>query len=426
VCSSDLCGGGSSGAGGNAISATSGTSSAAPADGQGVDDGTQLTLWTRSGLEGQATVLVDGYNASHKNQVKIEIVPNDDMEGKVGGAAANGELPDLLAGDVVRLPYWVDSGMFQDITDKINGLGYVSDLARGHIDAGTTPDGKMHAVPFVIDISVLVWNKDLYTQAGLDPEKGPTSLQEFADQATAVANLKQDGVAGTYFGGNCGGCNVFTWFPMIWANGEEVISAEGKTSLLDSPSWNKILTTFAEMQKNGVIGVGSREETGATWVGSFAEGKVGVMPYPAGVVQSAVDAGVNVGVIGIPAVDGGGSSTFLGGDALGISKDSKNVEQAWNFLAWMTSQDAQLDIYAKAGYTPGRVSMTQNQYSQTDPLVNTANGTIKDGRTPVAPYFAEAFNAPDSPFVQMIRAAVFDGEAPSAARNDAITEILAQ
>ena len=68
--------------------------------------GTEITLWTRSPLERQAKNVVEAYNKSHKNQVKLEIIPNDDMEGKVGGASQTDSLPDILAGDVVRIPYW--------------------------------------------------------------------------------------------------------------------------------------------------------------------------------------------------------------------------------------------------------------------------------------------------------------------------------
>lgn len=132
----------SSGGGGEATSATEGSSAAttaegeAPADGVGVDDGTELTMWTRAPLERQAKLLVEAYTGSHSNQVKLEIVPNDDMEGKVGAAAQNGDLPDLLAGDVVRLPYWVDNGLFTDLTSQIEGLSNYNDIAVGHIDAG--------------------------------------------------------------------------------------------------------------------------------------------------------------------------------------------------------------------------------------------------------------------------------------------------
>ena len=145
---------------------------AAPADipAAGTDDGTEITLWTRSPLERQAKNAVKAYNASHKNQVKLEIIPNDDMEGKVGGASQTDSLPDILAGDVVRIPYWASEGIFTDITKQIDGLDNKSDLQQGHIEAGTV-DGKEYTLPFITDVSVMVWNKNLYKEAGLDPEK---------------------------------------------------------------------------------------------------------------------------------------------------------------------------------------------------------------------------------------------------------------
>src|SRR4051794_25669794 len=52
----------------------------------GVDDGATLTLWTRAPLEKQAKLLVQAYNAGHKNQVQLTVVPNDDYVAKVGAA----------------------------------------------------------------------------------------------------------------------------------------------------------------------------------------------------------------------------------------------------------------------------------------------------------------------------------------------------
>ena len=140
------CGGGSSSGG-----------SAAPADipAAGTDDGTEITLWTRSPLERQAKNAVKAYNASHKNQVKLEIIPNDDMEGKVGGASQTDSLPDILAGDVVRIPYWASEGIFTDITKQIDGLDNKSDLQQGHIElAGGGVDLDHDVV--VLDLVVLL------------------------------------------------------------------------------------------------------------------------------------------------------------------------------------------------------------------------------------------------------------------------------
>ncbi|MGC4154078.1 MAG: sugar ABC transporter substrate-binding protein [Propionicimonas sp.] len=398
----------------------------APADTSlGVDDGTQLTMWTRAPLERQAKALVEAYNASHSNQVKLEIIPNDDMEGKIGAAATNNELPDLLAGDVVRLPYWVDSGLFSDVSAKIDGLPFAGDLARGHVDAGTSTDGVKHTVPFVTDISVMVWNKELYAEAGLDPERGPTTLAEFVEQAKAVAALKKDGVSGTYFGGNCGGCLVFTWFPFVWGSGDEVLSADGTESLLAGDNAKAVYAAYKDLVDSGAVGSGSKEETGATWTAPFAEGKVGVMQYPNTSTFAAIEAGIDVGVTGIPGVNGG-SSTFLGGDAMGISKDSKSIDQAWNFLAWMLSDETQLEVIAKNGEVPARVSLLDNDYTKQDPIALTMNATVANGRTPVATYFSEAFNAPGSPWTVLFRNAVFEGTDTLQADNQAITDILSQ
>ena len=392
---------------------------------EGVDDGTTLTMWTRAPLERQAKMLVDAYNASHQNQVALEIIPNDDMEGRVGAAANNNDLPDLLAGDVVRLPYWVANGLFTDMTAQIDSLPFIDDVAVGHLDAGTSPDGAKHTVPFVTDISVMAWNKDLYEQAGLDPEQGPTTVAEFVEHAKAITDLGLDGVSGTYFGGDCGGCGVFTWFPFIWASGDEVISADGTEALLASDSAKAVLAAYRDMYEYGAIGVGSREETGATWTAPFSQGKVGVMQYPNTAVFAAIEAGIDVGVTGIPGVDGN-VATFLGGDALGVSRDSENVDQAWNFLAWLVGDEAQLEVLAKAGEVPARVSLLDNEYTSADPIAVTMNATVEYGRTPVAPLFAEAFNASGSPWVQLIRNAVFEGTDTVDADNDAITAILSQ
>jgi multiple sugar transport system substrate-binding protein len=178
---------------------------------EGVDDGSELTLWTRAPLELQANALVDAYNKSHKNQVKLTIVPNDDYVAKVGAAAGSGDLPDLFAADIVYVPNWTEAGLFSDLTESIGKLPYADKINQGHLAAGTR-DGKKYVLPFVLDLSVIFWNKALYKEAGLDPEKGPATLDEFKQQALAVQNLKKADTYGTYFGGNCGGCNVFTWF----------------------------------------------------------------------------------------------------------------------------------------------------------------------------------------------------------------------
>jgi len=399
-----------------------GSSGSGAISADGTDDGTSLTLWTRAPLEKQANLLVKAYNASHKNQVQLTVVPNDDYVAKVGAAAGSGSLPDLFAADIVYVPNWVNQGLFQDITANIDALPYKDQINKGHLRAGTM-DGKEHVLPFVLDLSMLFWNKDLFKEAGLDPDKAPASMTEYAADAKAVQALNKPGVYGTATGLNCGGCLVFTWFPSIWASGDQVMNEAGTESLLNGANAKSIYSIWSDMWSSGAVLPSSKDEAGATWTAGFTEGKVGLMFYPATLLSSTT--GFNVGVAGIPGVKGG-ASTFVGGDGIGISKDSKKAAQAWSFLSWMMSEDAQVEVLAKDADVVSRADLANNKYATTDPRLVTINQVAGQGDTPYAMNFQQAFNAVGSPWVTMIRNAVLNNTNTVDADNEQITAILKQ
>src|SRR6188768_666517 len=388
----------------------------------GVDDGSTLTLWTRAPLEKQANLLVDAYNASHENQVELTVVPNDDYVAKVGAAAGSSGLPDLFAADIVYVPNWVQQGLFQDLTEQIDGLSFKDEINKGHLAAGTA-DGKEHVLPFVLDLSMLFWNKDLFAEAGLDPEKAPANMAEYAEAAKAVQALNKPDTYGTATGLNCGGCLVFTWFPSVWADGEEVMNEDGTESLLASDTAKEIYSTWKDLWDSGAVLPSSEDEAGPTWTAGFTEGKVGLMFYPATLLSSTE--GFEVGVAGIPGPEGG-ASTFVGGDGIGVSKDSENAAQAWNFLSWMMSEDAQVEVQAKNNDVVSRSDMADNEYAAKDPRLVTINEVAGQGDTPVALNFQQAFNAPSSPWLTLVRDAVLGDGANVDADNDEITAVLGQ
>ncbi|WP_026482066.1 ABC transporter substrate-binding protein [Agromyces subbeticus] len=396
-------------------------SSLADAGAEGIDDGSTLTLWTRAPLEKQAKLLVEAYNDSHENQVELTVVPNDDYVAKVGAAAGSGGLPDLFAADIVYVPNWVEQGLFQDISAQIDGLDFKDEINAGHLSAGTL-DGKEHVLPFVLDLSMMFWNKELFAEAGLDPEKAPANLQEFADAAKAVQALNKPDTYGTATGLNCGGCLVFTWFPSMWADGEEVLSDDGTESLLASDPAKEMYSVWKDLWDSGAVLPSSKDEAGPTWTAGFTEGKVGLMFYPATLLSSTE---FDAGVAGIPGPEGG-ASTFVGGDGLGISKDSKKAAQAWNFLNWMMSEEAQVGVLAKNNDVVARSDLADNEFSAKDPRLVTINEVAGDGDTPVAINFQQAFNAPNSPWLTLVRNAVLGDGATVDADNDEITAVLSE
>jgi multiple sugar transport system substrate-binding protein len=401
--------------------------SAAPAGAipeQGVDDGSTITMWSRAATETRVQSQVDEYNATHQNKVELRLVPTDDYVGVVGNAATANELPDLFSADVVFMPNWTSQGLFMDITDRIDGLPGIDNVGQAHIVASSW-EGRKYGLPFIIDLSVWMYNKDLFTQAGLDPEAPPTNLAGFADAARAVQALNIEGTYGTYFGGNCGGCNVFTWWPIIWADGGDVMNEDGTEATLNTDAAKEIYRTFGALWDEGVINPESQQETGPTWTEPFPAGKVGIMPMPASLQESEGMPLDNLGVTAIAGVQGG-ESTFVGGDSIGLSKDSQNPEAAWNFITWMLGDYNQVEVVAKAGNVVARTDLSDNQYSSADPRLVLFNEVAGVGKTPFALHFNAAYNDPQSPWIQLFRAAVFDDadDATIDELNAGITSVL--
>ncbi|THV22865.1 ABC transporter substrate-binding protein [Glycomyces paridis] len=389
---------------------------------EGVDDGTTLTMWTRAATEAQSQRLVDAYNASHENQVELTVIPTDDYQTRVGTAAGNQELPDLFALDVVFAPNFTTAGAYLDITDRIAALDFADALAPSHLEVGSV-DGRQYLVPHTLDLSVLFYNKDLYEQAGLDPEAPPTTLAEFAEQARAVDALGGD-VSGTFFGGNCGGCFVFTWWPTIWASGAEVMNEDGTESLLDSPEAQEVFATYRGLVEDDAVAPGHNEETGATWVSYFPEGNIGVMPMPS-TMLGLMPEDLNLGVAPIPGIDGG-QSTFVGGDSIGISANSEHPNQAWDFLRWSLEEEQQVGLMAANGDVMARTDLGDNEYYASNPNAVIMNDLVAVGRTPYSLNFGQTFNDPQGPWLPLVREAVYgDANADLAALNDDVTASLA-
>jgi multiple sugar transport system substrate-binding protein len=322
----------------------SGTGSEETGTGEAVDDGSTITMWTRSSTADLTQLLVDEYNATHENQVELTVIPFDAYQQKVGAAAGGGQLPDILSSDVVFTPNYASKNLFLDITDRIEALPSGDDLAPAHI-AASTLDDRVYGVPHAMDLSAVFYNKKLFEAAGLDPEAPPTSLTELAEDARAIAALGDD-TYGFTFGGNCGGCLLFGSWPSVWASGGEVMNEDGTESLLDSPEAASVYQVYRDLYADGTAPADARNENGSTQTTIFEQGKMGMQVLGATQRTTLVESdALEIGVFPIPGADGG-SSSFIGGDTISISANSEKADQAWDFISWTLSDEAQVEVVA--------------------------------------------------------------------------------
>jgi multiple sugar transport system substrate-binding protein len=373
-------------------------------DTKSVDDGTRITMWTRAATQSQSQRLVKAYNASHKNKVDLTIIPTDNYQARVAAAAGGKNLPDVFASDVIYAPNYTSKGLYLDITDRIDALPFGDKLAPAHMRLGTY-EGKKYTVPHTLDLSVLFWNKELYKKAGLDPEKPPTTLKELAEQATTIREKIGGDTYGTFFGGNCPGCFVFTFWPSVWAAGGQIMNEDGTQSTINDPNMAETFKIYGDLVRKGVVMPNAKTEQGPTWTGFFPKGKIGVMPMPS-TTLGLMPKDMDIGVAPIPGPDGG-ESTFVGGDVVGISSTSKHADAAWDFVKWTISDQAQVEVLAKNKDVLARTDLAGNKYSKQDPRVQLINELVAKGETPYSLNFGATYNDPTGPWLKVARSAVF-------------------
>lgn len=390
-----------------------------------VDDGTTITMWTRSPTATFSQTLIDAYNSSHRNKVKLTVFPADSYQQKVGTAAGARNLPDVLAADVVYAPNYASKGVYLDLTERVGALSFKDELAPAHMKVATY-DGKNYGVPHDIDLSAVFYNKVLFTKAGLDPDKPPTTLTEMAEDAKKIQAVG-GGVSGYFFGGACPGCQLFTSWPMIWASGGQVLNEQGTVSTIDNPTAARVYSVLRQMYADGVVPQSAKNEAGTTWTQLFTEGKVGIQPMGATALQGIKEgADLQVGVAPIPGLTGG-SSSFVGGDVLGISSNSQHAAAAWDFISWTLSEKAQVDVVARSKNITVRADLADNQYAKQDPRLGVFNKLAGEGQTPISVNFGKTYNDPNGPWTQTIIDTIFGGDDPATAlrnHNSAITESL--
>src|SRR6188474_3042047 len=161
------------------------------------------------------------------------------------------------------LPQFENAGQLVDITDKIKDWPELKTASPGHMTVATFNE-RLYGVPLYADVSALFYNKDLFTKAGLDPNKPPTSLAElrtYADKITALGGETK----GYYLPGNCAGCNIFTVSPLMWASGATIEAGKCGDEPLVGDGVKQVLQFGRDMVKAGNVPASAQAENGETF-----------------------------------------------------------------------------------------------------------------------------------------------------------------
>lgn len=372
-----------------------------------------LSMWVRESAADPGQLMVDLYNASHEDQITLTAIPDNQLVTKLATSVLAANSPDLVSFDLIYMPDFMRAGLLADLSDQLADDANYATHVKAYKDIATY-EGKTFGVGFTPDVSVLAWNKALFREAGLDPEKGPSSLSELQEMAAKVGALGDD-TYGFYFAGSCAGCNIFVTSPLMQAGGASILPRSSEDIALQGNAIPAVLNAYKDMWEKGLIPESAEVDTGANFVSAFLGGNIG-LAGTGGFLISLMEReypDFEYGLTLLPGPNAGEVSGFVGGDVVAIPKDGAHEEAARSFISWVLSDEAQLEGLAKNSILTTRTDLADNEYAQ-NPKVKVTAQALAAGYVPWVFHFADMVNSDSSPWITMIQQAVFDGDVEGA------------
>ena len=227
-----------------------GLAGCAASGGDSADGKTSITVSMDAGLEKPAKQAFDDRIAQFEKKYPDITVKAKEFtwDGTTFAAAlAGGTLPDVFPIPFTDGRSLIANGQVADVSAEIAKLPYADKYNPKVAIAGENTDGKLWAVPIAAYSQGLHYNRTLFTQAGLDPDKPPTTWDEVRKDAKIIAD--KTGVAGyaTMTQSNTGGWILTT---LDNAFGGSVETGAGKTvkAAVDTPQMKAVLEMLKTMR----------------------------------------------------------------------------------------------------------------------------------------------------------------------------------
>ncbi|MDO5676300.1 MAG: sugar ABC transporter substrate-binding protein [Propionibacteriaceae bacterium] len=296
------------------------------------------------------------------------------------GAASNSLADVLVIGGIWTAPL-ADKGVLLDITDKVNawedkGEFYEKMLADGAYD------GKNYAVPIAADVRSGVYRKDILEAAGVSDL--PTTWDEFLEAARAVKG--QDGIVAPIDWGIDKSIGLQQAFAQLFLQAGGEYWVDGKANF-NSDAGKKALGFLVQTYEEGladpnmvyagsgprpmVAGQAAMMYSGGQLVGNAAQTDEAVLD------KLAVGPGLKADASSAPT-----SAAWI--NKVAIAKNSKQPDQAWEFVKFLASKDQLSDVSRLYDALPPRADLADADWVEglNKQILETADDAVSQPPNP--------------------------------------------
>ncbi|MEU6990886.1 extracellular solute-binding protein [Streptomyces sp. NPDC046465] len=334
----------------------------------------------------------------------------------------DGDGPDVIEVGNTQVAQYVDEGGLYDLTlESARDLG-MNDWLPGLAEPGRYR-GAQYGIPWYAANRVVIYNKDLFAQAGV---KSPPRTRE--EWITATEKLNSGGNQGIYLAGQ----DWYTLAGFIWDEGGE-LAKETKES---SGDWRGSLHTPAAQrgmefyQRLQALGEGPRnaDEEHPSQAGVFAGGDVAQIVTVPGAARAIEEKNPKLkgklGYFPIPGKKAGKpGAVFTGGSDLVVPEHSDDHKGAVEVIEALAGKKWQTELARTMNYVPNKAKLAPAVAGE-EGVAAMAAGAANGRATPNSPRWAGV--EADNPIKDYMTQVLMGGDPQAEARkaSDQITEAL--
>jgi sn-glycerol 3-phosphate transport system substrate-binding protein len=345
---------------------------------------TEVVFW--SALGGNNGKILDEMVSRFNSEQSAVQVKNEfqgsypDTEQKLMASLAAGQPPEVCMLEISRVPGFAYSNSLLPLDDFTKGEDGVDlkDFVPALLEESRIR-GKLYSLPQSRSMPVFYYNKKLFKEAGLDPDKAPANWNELREAAKKLT--KGDAQIG--FGIQIG--NPWWYFQAaIECGGGEVSKVvNGKVvPSFNEPEAVRALQWWYDLvykDKVAAVYVGQGLTSWEKLQADFISGKVGMMYITTGWMGNIIkNSPFEVGVAMLAAGPTGIRRVPTGGNGLVLPAKTAPEKQkaAWKFLKWITDVPQTVHWAKSTGYMPLRLSAANSSdlqsYFQKNPSFKVA------------------------------------------------------
>ena len=317
------------------------------------DDGKiHIRFWHLTGQKEQEPYTVEKFNAS-QDRIVVESVaiPWYEHEKKVLTAIISGDPPDVMT-QITPLAQWASRMALVPLDAFMQRDQFDTTMFFPALWKEMKWRGRSFGLPSNTASYALFYNKDLFREAGLDPEKPPQTWQEVIEYSRKLLKRDADGRITQMgfipeYGTLPGHGDLPTAVVLAWQLGSKFLFDDGARASMTEQETIRALQWIVDFYDEYDL-----EEITAFMAGfgyadqhAFVSNKVAMMMM-AHTYLDFVDrygSDIDYGVCVIPSFPGRPSASSSGSWWMGIPRGSKNPEAAWEFMKFVVDRQIQLE-----------------------------------------------------------------------------------